>query len=391
MTLPSSGVDLDAMVDTLHQAANVPEPEAPVSPPIPENPAAQAAESGSAQAGEAWTAAMQAELRAWLAAAAQQAEKRADEAVRQGTEALEQTEREAGARFQAQRDRIDAEAAQGADNLALYNARQGDRGGIGAAQYSAHANAAAQNRLAVNRAQTQLSADISRQIASLRASGEFQKADAALELGQSYLSRLISLQKWAADFDLGVEQFHQQLEQWGLEYQAQLAGITGEYAGSPTLSARQLELQAGALTGSYQGQTTLAALQSLAQTGLLLAQSGVRPGESQLAALQQLYGYDPETVEALVQASALEQETGYTSVFLQMEQAGVEDLWTAVDYLQRLPDYSRWDYEEKMNYARQYISWLAARRGGGTDLASLRTLAALAGTGRIISPGGYYY
>ena len=46
-----------------------------------------------------------------------------------------------------------------------------------------------------NQAQTKLSTDTARQIADLRAQGEFEKADALLELNQTYLSKLMEIQQ----------------------------------------------------------------------------------------------------------------------------------------------------------------------------------------------------
>ncbi len=59
------------------------------------------------------------------------------------------------ARFQTQRDQIEGETLNALDNSALYAETRGDRGGIGQAQYNTIQATAAQNRQAVNLAQSQ--------------------------------------------------------------------------------------------------------------------------------------------------------------------------------------------------------------------------------------------
>ena len=82
---------------------------------------------------------------------------------------------------------MDINEARAQDNQALYAEWRGDKGGIGAVQYAAVQNAAMEQRRAVNQAQTKLSTDTARRIADLRSQGEFEKADALLELNQAYL------------------------------------------------------------------------------------------------------------------------------------------------------------------------------------------------------------
>ena len=252
----------------------------------------------------------------WLAAAREQAEKKVDYATSNSINELKRAEEDAQGQFQTQRDQIAADAAKASDNRALYNERTGDRGGIGAAQYDSIANTAAQNQLAVNQAQTKLSTDTARQIADLRAQGEYTKADELLQLSQSYLQQLISIQQWSAEFNLSVEQFNKQIEQWNYEYELKVADLLGTYRGQQTLSSKQFDLsreselfdreyrQAG-LTGMFRGQPTLEARASLAEAGLALAQSGIMPSASQLEAMKSLYGYDSSAVNSLVQTAKL--------------------------------------------------------------------------------------
>ena len=248
----------------------------------------------------------------WLAAAREQAKLQADYATKTGIDELKRAEEDAQAQFQTQRDQIEASRAKASDNQVLYNERRGDRGGIGAAQYDSIANTAAQNQLAVNQAQVKLSTDTARQIADLRAQGEFQKADALLQLSQTYLQKLISIQQWGAEFNLSVDQFNKQLEQWNYEFELKVADLLGNYRGQPTLASKQYdfdrEYKTAGLTGTFRGQQTLEAQAALAEAGIALAQAGIQPSTSQLEAMRDLYGYDENAVSGLVQTAKLAQQ-----------------------------------------------------------------------------------
>ena len=248
----------------------------------------------------------------WLAAAREQAKRQADYATKTGIDELKRAEEDAQAQFQTQRDQIEASRAKASDNQVLYNERRGDRGGIGAAQYDSIANTAAQNQLAVNQAQVKLSTDTARQIADLRAQGEFQKADALLQLSQTYLQQLISIQQWGAEFNLSVDQFNKQLEQWNYEFELKVADLLGNYRGQQTLASKQYdfdrEYKIAGLTGTFRGQQTLEARAALAEAGIALAQAGIQPSASQLEAMRDLYGYDENAVSGLVQTAKLAQQ-----------------------------------------------------------------------------------
>ena len=248
----------------------------------------------------------------WLAAAREQAKIQADYATKTGIDELKRAEEDAQAQFQTQRNQIEASRAKASDNQVLYNERRGDRGGIGAAQYDSIANTAAQNQLAVNQAQVKLSTDTARQIADLRAQGEFQKADALLQLSQTYLQQLISIQQWGAEFNLSVDQFNKQLEQWNYEFELKVADLLGNYRGQQTLASKQYdfdrEYKTAGLTGTFRGQQTLEARAALAEAGIALAQAGIQPSASQLEAMRDLYGYDENAVSGLVQTAKLAQQ-----------------------------------------------------------------------------------
>lgn len=165
---------------------------------------------------------MQALLDAWKEAAEEQQKATIDRAVEQAVTELENVWQNTQGQFREQAESISLQERQAMDNASLYAELRGDRGGIGQEQYSSIQNTAAQNRFAVQQAQTQLSSDIARQIEELRVQGEFEKADAMLEITQDYLEQLLTLEQWATEFQFSQEEFAAQLEQWMAEYELSL-------------------------------------------------------------------------------------------------------------------------------------------------------------------------
>ena len=203
----------------------------------------------------------------WRSAAQAQAERQIDYATAQGVAALERAREDAAAQYQTQRDQAAKYGRNAMDNAALYAELRGDRGGIGLAQYNAVQNAAEENRLAVDAAQVKMATDTDRQIADLRTQGEFAKANQVLEISQAYLQQLLSLEQWAAEYNLSAAKFQETVRQWEQEF----------------------ALSVGQVTGSYQGQTTMAAKKYseslLAESGSALLSAGVMPNGEQLAAM----------------------------------------------------------------------------------------------------------
>ena len=158
-------------------------------------------------------------LEEWKSAAAAQANGQIDYAVFQAITELERALEDAQPAFREAAEAVARDEAIALDNSALYAELRGDKGGIGQSQYNEIQAAAAQNRLAVQQAQTKLSTDTARQIADLRAQGEFEKADKLLEITQTYLSQLISIEQWAAEFNFSKEQFEEAIRQWDAEYE----------------------------------------------------------------------------------------------------------------------------------------------------------------------------
>ena len=158
----------------------------------------------------------------------QQANQQVDYAVNQGVNELQRAMEDAAPQFQAQRNQIAGQERTARDNSALYSEMRGDRGGIGKAQYDAIANTAATNQLKVNQEQTKLSTDTARQIADLRARGEFDKADKMLEISQEYLGKLMQLKQWADEANISIDEFNIGVDQWEQEYNAKLQQTLGE-------------------------------------------------------------------------------------------------------------------------------------------------------------------
>lgn len=186
-------------------------------------------------------------------AARLQAEQRVDRGTEQGVLALQRAEEDAQPGFQALRDQIAIDEQQALDKQALYAELRGDRGGIGQAQVASIRNTAAVNRRQVGLEQQRLATETARQIEDLRRQGEYQKADAVLELTQKQLSELMELERWAQEKELSAAQFNTELARWEAEYAwklksfgveteldlARLSGLMPD--GSPTYQARQDE------------------------------------------------------------------------------------------------------------------------------------------------------
>ena len=202
---------------------------------------------------------MQALLSSWSEAALRQKETKIDEQTQEQAAALGDALAQANERAQTERDRNEIDAARAKDNAALYAEVRGDRGGIGQAQYSEIEAERLRSRREINAAQTRLAADTARQIAALRAKGEYQKADALLDVTQKYLSQLLTLEKWSANWENTQAQLRRSVEQW-------------ERSWAQTVSGAEH-------TASRERQSQLAA------SGEALLKAGVMPSADQLAAM----------------------------------------------------------------------------------------------------------
>lgn len=203
-----------------------------------------------------------------LGAQSQAANNQVDYSVQQGVNELQRAEEDAQQGFRDQQHQINIDERKALDNAALYAEARGDRGGIGQTQYTEIQLNAAKNRLAVNQAQQKLSTDTARQIADLRAQGEFNKADALLNLTQQYLSSLMSSYQWAVQLGLSYDQYLQELDQWQKNYEINYANITGMLPdGSKTLALQKYEDEQASTMGAA------------------LLKAGVMPSPEQLAAM----------------------------------------------------------------------------------------------------------
>ena len=222
----------------------------------------------------------------WRQSAEAQAEQQADYATEQGVKELQRAEEDAQKQFQTQRNQVDIDEAKALSNQVLYSESRGDKGGIGAAQYAAIQNTAAKNRLTVNQSQTKLATDTARQIADLRAQGEFQKADSLLEISQSYLTQLMQLQQWALSYNMSVDDFNNEVDKWKANYEMQVSEITGTFRGQQTFAAKKAE----------EGK--------LADAGAALLDAGIMPSSAQLSAMGMTKSQAQNYVNAVKAAQA---------------------------------------------------------------------------------------
>ena len=238
-------------------------------------------------------------LEEWKKAATEQKQNSIDYAVDNAVKELERALEDAQPKYKEQMESVAKDEMQSLDNSALYAEMRGDKGGIGQSQYNEIQAAAAQNKLAVQQAQTKLSTDTARQIADLRAQGEFEKADAALEVAQTYLSQLMQLEQWAAEYNLSVAQFEASLQQWQAEYELSMK----KFQTDTELSWAQI------MGKTSDGSLTLSGQSQLASMGQTLLSAGIMPSDSQLSAM----GITADQANQYLQALQLSQAASSSS------------------------------------------------------------------------------
>lgn len=171
-----------------------------------------------------------------LSASRNSARKQAENAIDYGTEQavgnLTSALEDAQSGFQTAQAAANVQQARDQDAASLYAAVRGDNGGIGQSQYAAIANTGAQNRAAIQSAQVQAAAETARAIATLRAQGAYEKADAVLQTTQDYLEKLVQYEYWSAETNID-------LDEWWASYQLDQAKIMGSYHGEETLASQQ--------------------------------------------------------------------------------------------------------------------------------------------------------
>lgn len=309
------------------------------------------------------TSGLQATLGQLVAAQKQQSDNSINYATQQSVVELERAKQDAAAQYQTERNQVSADEATALDNQALYNEMNGDNGGIGSAQYAAIQNTAAQNRLAVNQEQTKLSTDTAQQISDLRAQGEFEKADALLSITQSYLSDLMSLEQWATETNISVDEFNAQLKEWEAEY---------------NLSAQQylsdLDLSTAQLTGTFSdGTQTLDAQETLnsrlASAGQTLLSMGMLPSDSQLEAMGMTSDQAQSYLNALTLQNAsksagnsTQQSTGLDALFSAAWKASGGNTTAAKNWAEK--NASKYGFGEDIS--DEFESWYTTNVGATT-------------------------
>lgn len=273
-----------------------------------------------------------------------------DRSVEQAVGQLEQAREDAQKDFAARQAQVSIDEAQARDRQVLYAAARGDRGGITARQYDSISNTAANNRQAIAREQQVLATDTARQIANLRAQGEFQKAEAALQLAQQQLSQLWELQQYDDSIRLQEEKLD-----------LQTAGVTGIYKGQQTRDALQTE-----------AENQVQARKLAYQMAMAMIESGTMPSDSLLESAGMLgekasYQNMVKLVQAQMavkKASGSSVGSGKTStdaasLFEQMRSAGITDYESAYAFVSGHKN----NYTDKQvqTNAENYLVWLSRR------------------------------
>ena len=208
----------------------------------------------------------------------------ADYGVNKGVNDLVRNVQDSRGLYQTQRNQVNADEARALDNQVLYAEARGDRGGIGMSQYGGIQNTAATNRQVINSAEVKLQTDTARQIADLRAQGEFEKADKVLEISNKYLTELQNLEKWAKEKNVGVQEFNAKLREWENEYVLNV----GKYLTEAELNAVKAAgiFSNGAETAAYRD----AVQDRYAAGAMAMMDAGIVPSADQLEVL----GWTPE-------------------------------------------------------------------------------------------------
>lgn len=314
-------------------------------------------------------------LDTWQKAALQQNGGQVDYAVAKAVADLERALEDAQPQFKEQAESVDRSARQAMDNSALYAELRGDKGGIGGEQYNSIQNTQAQNHLSVQQAQTKLATDTQRQIADLRAQGEFEKADAALQITQQYLAQLVSLEQWAAEYNLSVDQFNESIRQWEAEYNLAMQQLQ--------ISQNQWQAEFDAAQNQWQqefGYTQQLNQQSqLAGMGEALLSAGIPLTDEQLKAM----GITKEQASQLLiqqQLSAAQKGSDTAGEFFKTALNHAKDMIKAesspqsiMAYLEGLVDRGQISAEESVHIYLDYLGLPIITPGRNADTGSMST------------------
>lgn len=292
-------------------------------------------------------------LDAWQQAALQQSNGQIDYAVAKAVADLERALQDAQPQFKEQAETVAREERQALDNSALYAEMRGDKGGIGQEQYNSIQNTAAQNHLAVQQAQTKLATDTQRQIADLRAQGEFEKADAALQITQQYLQQLVGIEQWAKEYNLSTAQFQESIRQWEAEYQLAMQQLQTSQNQWQQEFAFQQQQYANSLN-QWQQEFDYGKQSDLANVGWALLESGIPLSEEQMSAM----GIDPGQASQILMQQQLEaalKNNGDTS----MDYTGLFEAAQASGHPQSFiaNNYKKYGFTSSTGLYNDYKSW----------------------------------
>lgn len=281
-----------------------------------------------------------------------------DASVSSAVAQREQARADAQKDFDAQQARVNIDEAQARDRQVLYAAARGDRGGITAHQYDSISNTAANQRQAIEQQRQALAADTNRQIADLRAQGEFKKAEALLKITQQQLSQLWELQQHEDD---------QRLQQEKLAMQQ--ADLTGLYHGKPTYDALRK-------TQEWDYETRQQAQKQAYQVAMEMIRAGQMPSDNLLTSagmLEEKNTYQNMANLYKSQMAAKKTSSGSgsrssgssasteTSLFDQMVKLGISDYENAYAYLSGHK--SNFSDKQIANNAENYMNWLRKQNG----------------------------
>ena len=262
-----------------------------------------------------------------------------DYTVQQAVNELTRAQEDAQKGFDQQRNQVNIDEAQARDRQVLYAAARGDRGGITARQYDSIANTAASNRRAIEQQRQQLATETARQAADLRARGEFEKANAVLQLSQERLAKLFKLQ-----------QYNDQIAITEKELAMSEAALTGMYNGEKTFASQQWDYQTAQSEKEWAYQVAMQAIQ-LGQTPSadVLTAAGLDPNQAaQMAAVYKAQiDTDLNYKQGKYNQKSTSAGTGDSGTFSLANLYAIEDEASAYDYLVRIGKMSD---AEAMNY-----------------------------------------
>lgn len=284
----------------------------------------------------------------------QQQEAAIDASTSSAVAQLEQARADAQKDFAARQARVNMDEAQARDRQVLYAAARGDRGGITAHQYDSIANAAANQRQAIEQERQALAADTNRQMADLRAQGEFKKAEALLKITQQQLSQLWELQQYEDSTRMAEDKLAMQQ-----------AGLTGIYKGQKTFDALQEE-EADRLQAqkqAYQVAMEMIRAGQMPSDGLLTSAGmfGEKSTYQNMANLYKSQMAAKKTSSGSGSRNSGSSAATETSLFDQMVKLGISDYENAYAYLSGHK--SNFSDKQIANNAENYMNWLRKQNG----------------------------